>query len=77
MIRRVFTLVNVTTLTLSITGVLYISNAHAAAFQLKENSAKALGRSFAGAASAKTTPPSLSTTLPACANSTDDNSRSI
>ncbi len=53
MIRRVFTLVNVTTLTLSITGVLYISNAHAAAFQLKENSAKALGRSFAGAASAK------------------------
>ncbi|ALQ97541.1 membrane protein [Xylella fastidiosa 32] len=53
MIRHVFTLVNVTALTLSITGVLYIGNAHAAAFQLKENSAKALGRSFAGAASAQ------------------------
>ncbi len=53
MIRRVFTVVNVTALMLSITGVLYIGNAHAAAFQLKENSAKALGRSFAGAASAQ------------------------
>ncbi|AXI82839.1 outer membrane protein transport protein [Xylella taiwanensis] len=48
MIRSVFTVIRLT----SIASVLYVSQAHAAAFQLKENSAKALGRSFAGAASA-------------------------
>jgi len=38
-------------LTLSIAAVLGASQAHAAAFQLKENSAKGLGRAFAGSTS--------------------------
>lgn len=46
-------LVQITALALGITGAMAFSQAHAAAFLLKENSVKAQGRSMAGAASAK------------------------
>ena len=42
----------VTTLAVGIAGVLAFGQVHAAAFQLKENSAKAQGRAFAGSGSA-------------------------
>lgn len=47
------TLTRVTALALGIAGVLACGHAHAAAFQLKENSVKAQGRAMAGSASAK------------------------
>src|SRR3546814_4605289 len=46
-------LVQITALALGIAGAMAFSQAHAAAFLLKENSVKAQGRSMAGAASAK------------------------
>ncbi len=46
-------LTRVSALALGIAGVLAYGDVHAAAFQLKENSAKAQGRAMAGAASAK------------------------
>src|SRR5690606_31880344 len=42
----------VTAIAVGIAGVLAFGHAHAAAFQLKENSAKGLGRAFAGSTSA-------------------------
>ncbi|SEM13474.1 long-chain fatty acid transport protein [Pseudoxanthomonas sp. GM95] len=45
-------LFRVSLLAVGITGALVSGHAHAAAFQLKENSAKAQGRAFAGSASA-------------------------
>ncbi|HHW4679706.1 MAG TPA: outer membrane protein transport protein [Xylella sp.] len=50
--RSVFPAIRLKWLTLSISSAFYMSQASASAFQLKENSAKALGRAFAGAASA-------------------------
>ncbi len=47
------TLIRVTALALGIAGALAGGHAHAAAFQLKENSVKAQGRAMAGSASAK------------------------
>ncbi|MNV20112.1 47 kDa outer membrane protein precursor [compost metagenome] len=46
------TLARVTALAVGIAGVLAVGHVHAAAFQLKENSAKGLGRAFAGSGSA-------------------------
>jgi len=46
------TLARVTALAVGIAGALAFSHADAAAFQLKENSAKGLGRAFAGSSSA-------------------------
>jgi long-chain fatty acid transport protein len=46
-------LTRVSALALGIAGVLACGHAHAAAFQLKENSAKGLGRAFAGSTSAE------------------------
>src|SRR3546814_2437979 len=46
-------LVQITALALGIAGAMAFSQAHAAAFLLKENSVKAQGSSMAGAASAK------------------------
>src|SRR5690606_39055572 len=43
----------ISVLALGIAGALACGNAHAAAFQLKENSAKGLGRAFAGSTSAE------------------------
>jgi long-chain fatty acid transport protein len=45
--------IQISTLALGIAGAMAFSQAHAAAFLLKENSVKAQGRSMAGAASAK------------------------
>ena len=47
------TLVRVTALAVGIAGALAAGQVHAAAFQLKENSAKGLGRAFAGSGSAE------------------------
>ena len=47
------TLARVTALAVGIAGVLAVGHVHAAAFQLKENSAKGLGRAFAGSGSAE------------------------
>ncbi|GAB3047022.1 outer membrane protein transport protein [Stenotrophomonas tumulicola] len=47
------TFARVTVLALGIAGALAATDAHAAAFQLKENSAKGLGRAFAGSGSAE------------------------
>jgi len=47
------TLARVTALAVGIAGVLAFGHADAAAFQLKENSAKGLGRAFAGSTSAE------------------------
>jgi long-chain fatty acid transport protein len=49
---NVSTISRFTVLSLGIAGALAVGNVHAAAFQLKENSAKGQGRAFAGAASA-------------------------
>ncbi|WP_313457266.1 outer membrane protein transport protein [Stenotrophomonas sp.] len=46
------TLARVTALAVGIAGALAVGHVHAAAFQLKENSAKGLGRAFAGSGSA-------------------------
>lgn len=46
-------LTRVSALALGIAGVLAYGDVHAAAFQLKENSAKGMGRAFAGSASAE------------------------
>lgn len=46
------TLSRATLLAVGIAGVLAVGQAHGAAFQLKENSAKGLGRAFAGSGSA-------------------------
>ncbi len=46
------TFARVTALAVGIAGALAFGHAHAAAFQLKENSAKGLGRAFAGSTSA-------------------------
>ncbi|MCC4602101.1 outer membrane protein transport protein [Xanthomonas melonis] len=46
------TLSRITLLAVGIAGALAVGQAHAAAFQLKENSAKGLGRAFAGSGSA-------------------------
>src|SRR3546814_876941 len=46
-------LVQITALALGIAGAMAFSQAHAAAFLLKDNSVKTQGRSMAGAASAK------------------------
>ena len=46
------TLARVTALAVGIAGVLAVGHVNAAAFQLKENSAKGLGRAFAGSGSA-------------------------
>jgi len=46
------TLARVTARAVGIAGVLAVGHVHAAAFQLKENSAKGLGRAFAGSGSA-------------------------
>ncbi|HEY0333335.1 MAG TPA: outer membrane protein transport protein [Stenotrophomonas sp.] len=46
------TITRFTTLAIGIAGALAMGQAHGAAFQLKENSAKGLGRAFAGSASA-------------------------
>mgnify|MGYP000526263163 FL=1 len=47
------TLARVTALAVGIAGALAVGHVHAAAFQLKENSAKGLGRAFAGSGSAQ------------------------
>ena len=47
------TLARVTALAVGIAGVLAVGHVNAAAFQLKENSAKGLGRAFAGSGSAE------------------------
>lgn len=46
------TLSRATLLAVGVAGVLAVGQAHGAAFQLKENSAKGLGRAFAGSGSA-------------------------
>jgi len=45
------TIARLTLLAVGIAGVLAVGHVHAAAFQLKENSAKGLGRAFAGSTS--------------------------
>lgn len=47
------TIARVTALAVGIAGILAFGQVHAAAFQLKENSAKGLGRAFAGSTSAE------------------------
>ena len=51
--HHVTPLIRITALALGVAGALACGHAHASAFQLKENSAKAQGRAMAGAASAK------------------------
>lgn len=62
------TIARLTLLAVGVAGALAAADANAAAFQLKENSAKGLGRAFAGSGSAKATPPSSPSTRPACAS---------
>ncbi|HBK45203.1 MAG TPA: hypothetical protein DDZ67_01955, partial [Xanthomonadaceae bacterium] len=50
---NVSNLSRITALAVGIAGALAFGQAHAAAFQLKENSAKGLGRAFAGSGSAE------------------------
>lgn len=62
------TLARVTALAVGIAGVTAVGHVNAAAFQLKENSAKGLGRAFASSGSAGATPRSSRSTRPACAS---------
>jgi long-chain fatty acid transport protein len=50
--RQVHSVTRVSVLALAVCGALAVGQAHASGFQLKENSVKAMGRAFAGSASA-------------------------